>query len=109
MNEDDDGELPPGSAPPHPGQSTAARPAGWPKGVRPISIDAFNHMGVGNDGRLYWNGKSVEVARSVTLTTWQRAAAALTVIAALAAAGGSVASAIADWRTPACLSAPMTR
>ena len=60
-------------------------------------------MGVGDDGALYWDGKPVEVAKRLSLTTWQRIGAVLTVLAALTAAGASVASAIADWRAPACI------
>lgn len=97
-----DEELPPGSRPPHSAQSTAARPDGWPKGVRPISVDGLGHMGVGDDGTLYWDGKPIQVARRFDLSFWQKTGAVLTVFAALAAAGGSVASAIADWYQPNC-------
>jgi hypothetical protein len=94
--------LPPGTAPPHPAQSTAARPGNWPDGVRPISVDGLSHIGVGNDGSLYWDGKPIQVARRFDLSLWQKVGAVLTVMAALAAAGGSVASAIADWHGGAC-------
>lgn len=93
----DDKELPPGSRPPHPAQSTAARPEGWPKGVRPISMDGVGHLGVGNDGTLYWDGRPVKTAKKITLSFWQGLGATLTVIGALAAGGGAVASAWADW------------
>jgi hypothetical protein len=92
----DDGELPPGVGTPHPAQSTAARPDGWPLGVRPISLDGLAHIGVGNDGKLYWDGRPVVVAKRVTLSFWQGLAAVLTVVGALAAGGGAVASAWAD-------------
>ena len=97
-----DEELPPGSRPPHPAQSTAARPESWPAGVRPISVDGLSHIGVGNDGSLYWDGKPVQVARRFDLSLWQKVGAVLTVMAALTAAGASVASAIADWRNVSC-------
>lgn len=95
----DDEELPPGARPPHPAQSTAARPENWPKGVRPISMDGVGHLGVGNDGTLYWDGRPVQVAKRVTLSFWQGLGAVLTVIAALAAGGGAVVSAWVDWTT----------
>jgi hypothetical protein len=99
-----DEELPPGVKPPHPAQSTAARPPGWPAGIRPISVDGLNHIGVGDDGSLYWDGNPIQVARRFDLSLWQKIGAALTVLSALAAAGGSVASAIADWHGPDCAS-----
>jgi hypothetical protein len=95
-------ELPPGSKTPHPAQSTGARPADWPEGIRPISVEGLSHIGVGNDGSLYWDGKPIQVARRFDLSVWQKIGAVLTVTAALAAAGGTVASAMADWRTPHC-------
>lgn len=99
-----DEELPPGSTTPHPAQSTAARPDGWPNGVRPISLEGLSHVGVGDDGSLYWDGQPIQVARRFDLSLWQKVGAVLTVMAALAAAGGSVASAIADWQMPTCSS-----
>jgi len=69
---------------------------GWPEGVRPITWDDTTHLGVGNDGRLYWDGKAVEVARTFRLSFWQVAFAALTVLAAVVAAGAAVVSAWAD-------------
>lgn len=99
----DDGELPPGFKMPHPAQSTAARPDGWPRGVRPISVDGLSHLGVGNDGTLFWDGQPVEVAKRLTLSFWQGLGAFLTVAAALAGGGGAVASAWVDWHPiPAC-------
>jgi hypothetical protein len=102
----DDKELPPGSRPPHPAQSTAARPEGWPTGVRPISMDGVGHLGVGNDGTLYWDGRPVRTAKKVTLSFWQAFGAILTVIAALMAGGGAAASAWADWHPPQMKCAP---
>ena len=97
-----DSELPPGSKPPHPAQSTSARPTDWPEGVHPISVDGLAHIGVGDDGTLYWDGKPIQVARRFSLTWWQKIGAVLTVLAALAGGAGTVASAIAEWRTVSC-------
>ena len=100
-----DEELPPGSPTPHPAQSTAARPNGWPVGVRPISVDGLSHIGVGHDGSLYWDGRPIQVARRFDLSLWQKIGAVLTVLAAVVAATASGASAVADWRAPACTQA----
>ncbi len=40
-------------------------------------------LAIDRDGRLYWNGKPVLVERGITLTPWQKLAAAAVVIAAL--------------------------
>lgn len=89
MEIDDSGRM-------HPAQSTASEVEGWPKGVRPISMDGMGHLGVGNDGSLYWDGKPIEVRQSVTLTLWQRIAAATVALSAVVGAGAAAVSAYAD-------------
>lgn len=57
-------------------------PAHWPPGVRLITIDQFDRMGVDERGRLYFDGKEIATVSEVRLTTFQ---AVLAVLAALAA------------------------
>jgi len=80
----------------HPAQSTADGEKGWPPGVRPISQDGLGHLGVSDDGTLYWDGRPVEVRRSFSLTWWQTVGAALVTIAAVVSAAAAVVSAWAD-------------
>lgn len=65
----------------HPAQSTADGKPGWPEGVRPISMEGLDHVGVGRDGTLYWDGKPIVVRKGIDLTWWQ------TMIAVVAALG----------------------
>jgi hypothetical protein len=73
----------------------------WPKDVRPIAMAEANGLGIDADGRLYWNGKPVEIiGRRIDLTWTQTviaiAVAAFTAIGALGAlAQGGVA--YHDW------------
>ncbi len=46
-------------------------------------------LAIDRDGRLYWNGEPVVVERAITLTAWQKLAAA--VVAIDAALGGLLA------------------
>ncbi len=46
-------------------------------------------LAIDRDGRLYWNGKPVLVERAITLTAWQKPAAAA--VAAAVALGGLLA------------------
>lgn len=80
----------------HPAQSTTPAVDGWPEGVRPISMDGMGHLGVGDDGTLFWDGKPVEVRRSVTLTWWQRLGAVLVAGSAVVAAAAAAVSAYVD-------------
>jgi hypothetical protein len=59
----------------------------WPKKVRPIAIEETDGLGIDADGRLYWNGKPVEIIRQrLDLTGWQMAVAVLVMIFTGAAA-----------------------
>ncbi len=55
----------------------------WPKGVRGISLEGVSLFGLDERHRLYWDGRPVEVRRTLTLTLWQRLAAITTVLAAV--------------------------
>jgi hypothetical protein len=60
----------------------------WPKDVRPIGMAEVDGLGIDPDGRLYWNGKPVEIiGRRIDLTWTQTviaiAVAAFTAIGAL--------------------------
>jgi hypothetical protein len=80
----------------HSAQSTADTPQHWPTGVRPVSVEGLGLLGVSEDGRLYWDGIPVEVARTFTLSWWQRLAAILVSLSAVIAAGAACVSAYAD-------------
>lgn len=80
----------------HGAQSRNDAPPHWPDGVRPISLEGLVLVGVGDDGRLYWDGIPVEVARTFTLSWWQRVAAFLVSLSAVIAAAAACVSAYAD-------------
>jgi hypothetical protein len=86
----------------------------WPRYVRPISMGEADGLGIDNDGRLYWNGKPVEIiGRRVDLTRGQFAiaivVAVFTVIGGIGAAAQGWA-AYHDWacknKQPALLHCP---
>jgi hypothetical protein len=72
----------------------------WPKTVRPVSLDEEG-LGIDRDGRLYWNGKPVEiVGQRLDLTRTQAwVAIAVAVFTFIAAAGTAVQgwTAYHDW------------
>jgi hypothetical protein len=66
--------------PRHPAQSTASTKEGWPKNVRPISLDGMDRLGVSNDGKLFWDGRPIAIKKYFSLTFWQKLGAFLTVV-----------------------------
>lgn len=83
----------------HPAQSTAETPDGWPVGVRPISGDGLDYLGVGDDGTLYWDKKPVVVRRTLDLSIWQRIGAVVVALSAVVGAASAAVSAYADYET----------
>jgi hypothetical protein len=64
----------------------------WPKGVRQIAMTETGGLGIDRDGRLYWNGKPVEiVGRRLDLTAAQFALAIIVAFATLFGAAGAAA------------------
>lgn len=59
---------------------------GWPSDVRPISQDGLDMLGVGDDGRVYWDGKVIVTEKRITLTFWQKVGGFLTVASAVVVA-----------------------
>ena len=84
----------------HWAQSTDEPVEGAPPGVRPISLDALNYLGVNADGELFWiDTKILTAKKQIRLTVWQAIGATLTVLAALIAAGAAVTSAYVDYQS----------
>lgn len=82
----------------HPAQSTADPVEGWPAGVRPISQDGLECLGVGNDGAIYWEGKPIEVRKTLYLGRWQRIGAITLAASAVVAAASAAVSAYCDYQ-----------
>ena len=61
----------------YPDARTTIRQPHWPDDVRVISQDGLNFIGVDSSGRMYWDGKPIEIARTFSLTWWQKAGAVI--------------------------------
>lgn len=61
-----------------------------------IGINRLDLLGVDDDGNLYWNGKPIEVRKSVALSLWQRVGAISVTLSAIVGAGAAAVSAYAD-------------
>ncbi|MBO1903991.1 hypothetical protein J4G37_03600 [Microvirga sp. 3-52] len=49
-------------------------------------MEGVDQLGVDDEGNLYWAGKRLEVARTITLNTFQQAIAVIGVLTAVAVA-----------------------
>ena len=67
----------------------------WPKNIRPISTGESDGIGIDRDGRLYWDGKPIEIIGSrLDLTWWQFF---FTIVVAVFTAVGGIGAAAQGW------------
>src|SRR5438067_2288949 len=66
-------------------------PASWPRHVRRIGIGEMSGLGVDRNGRLYWNGRPVEIIGQRLDLTWPQlwVAIAVAVFTFVAAGAGA--------------------
>jgi hypothetical protein len=69
-------------------------PDDWPKGVKPISWNGMNLLGVGPSGGLYWDGRQVKT--EVHLGWGAKVVGVLIAISTLLTAVGTVSMAVTD-------------
>lgn len=68
----------------------------WPKGVRQITLEKMDGLGIDENDRLHWDGRPVQMVQRLDLTKWQAIGAFLvgfavvvTALATLVVAGVS--------------------
>ena len=79
---------------PHPGQ--------WPPGVEPIGIEDLGRIGINRANELFWDGRRIEIRRSLALTGLQKAVAAIVTVAAILGSLGSIAAGLNSASLFAC-------
>jgi hypothetical protein len=60
---------------------------GWPDEVRPIQVPDLKRLGINERNELFWDGRHIEIRRSLTLTRFQKF---ITVIVAFCAVLGAI-------------------
>jgi hypothetical protein len=71
-----------------------SRPNNRPDVVTPLSVETIEKLGINAAGELFWDGKLVEVRKTLLLSPLQRAAAAIVVAASVAGGVGGLAQGI---------------
>jgi hypothetical protein len=79
-----------------------AHPDTWPEGVRPISIEEVDGVGVDGRGDLYWHGKRVETRTRLDLSWLQTIVAVVIAFATVIGAAAAVAQGWAAYNDWAC-------
>ena len=67
-------------------QANSPYKKGWPLGVSPITCADIESLGVGKDGRLYWDGKPIEIRKTPSLSWWQKMGAIAATVSAVVVA-----------------------
>jgi hypothetical protein len=70
---------------------TPKSPQGWPPGVDPIDVRDLGRLGINQDDQLFWDGRRIEIRKTISLTKFQTFITTLAAIfAVLGALGGFV-------------------
>jgi len=65
--------------------------ASWPKGVEQVGLEDLGRLGISQDDQLFWDGRWIEVRRSLNLTRFQKIVTGIvTSFAVLGGVGGFV-------------------
>jgi hypothetical protein len=66
-------------------------PASWLKGVEQVGLEDLGRLGINGDDQLFWDGRRVEVRRSLNLTGFQKIITGIvTFFAVLGGVGGFI-------------------
>jgi hypothetical protein len=75
----------------------------WPRGVRQIAMGETGGLGIDRDGRLYWNGKPVEIiSQRLDLTKAQFGIGIVVAVATLITAFGTIVQSSVAYHDWAC-------
>ncbi len=58
-------------------------PPEWPPGVQPIALEGVALLGIDRDNGLYWDGRAIEVKRTLDLSFWQKIGALIVILGAV--------------------------
>jgi len=104
--------------PPDASESVAVEPEPIGRNRHPVDMTDLSRLSIDRDGKLYWDGKPVEVRRRITMSRAQIVGASIVavfiMIGALGAAVQGAATAYdwacrIGWSTGACAGAPTYR
>jgi hypothetical protein len=63
----------------------------WPAGVEQVGLEDLGRLGINQDDQLFWDGRRIEVRRSLNLTLFQKVVTGIvTFFAVLGGVGGFV-------------------
>lgn len=69
--------------------SAGSRPSHWPPDVAPLSAEGLDFFGADSKGEIYWDGKPLQVRRTLDLKPLQAVFASVVGIAAIIGGLGS--------------------
>jgi hypothetical protein len=70
----------------YPNSRTKSRKSHWPEDVYTVSTDGQDLLGADKSGGIYWDGARIEVAKTFSLTCWQKMGAVVGIASTVAVA-----------------------
>jgi hypothetical protein len=71
---------------------TDTSPRSWPPGVEPIGVEDLNRLGIDHEHQIYWDGRRIEIRKSIVLTSFQKFIASVVTIVGVLAALATIAT-----------------
>ncbi len=69
----------------------------WPRGVRGLSLDEMDALGVDKDALIYWHGKPIQIRKTVELRNWEFALALIVAVGTMMQAVATLFPFIPVW------------
>jgi hypothetical protein len=73
---------------------TDTSPPGWPPGVEPIGVEGLDRIEIDREHQIYWDGRPIEIKRSIILTGSQKFIASVVTIVGVLAALATIATGV---------------
>jgi hypothetical protein len=68
--------------------------AGWPKGVKQLVVGDLKRLGIDDDHQIYWDGRRIEIRKSIVLTGFQKIVATVVTVIGLLAGLSTIATGV---------------
>jgi len=67
---------------------------GWPPGVRELGVDDLKRLGIDRNHQIYWDGRLIEIRRSIVLTGFQKIIALIVTVVGVLAGLSTIATGV---------------
>jgi hypothetical protein len=64
----------------------------WPPGIRELGVGDLKRLGIDRNNQIYWDGRLIEIRRSIVLTGFQKTVALIVAVVGVLAGLSTIAT-----------------